>query len=459
MVNYLRIKNLTFEQMKPLVKNPMISKGYVDICYSGKNRNRSYISEEVMKEKLQPSVLGVPIVGEYFKEKEDFGDHGGKVVIDSKGVHYEATTIPYGFVPPNSNLSYIEKLDKDNITRKYLRADCFLWTGQYPECDRVIKSGNPQSMELEQDTGYWKRIDGQEYYVIEDAIISKLCILGSDVEPCFEGASFGEDLNISYRLNTTEYEEFIKTFTLEIKKALDLEKKEGGQNLNHLNNNETQDNKNIENEFVKQEEENKQKEKNKEEENKQKEKNKEEENKQDNKQKQEKDIQTQEEEKKQEDEKKQEEDEKLKSACGTKKKKEQYSEELEIEQLQNTIQTLQHQLNETTKLIKQLSLENTQFKNMYDELEKEKKNNLINQFKNKKIIDGVELENINKEKDSLTFEQLELKLCKIYTLKNLKLSETDNIYESNNFSVKTYTLNNEIPETSWEKAVQIKQSK
>ena len=231
----LKIKNLTFSNMQPLIKNPMISKGYVDICYSGKNRNKSYISEEVMKEKLQPSVLGVPIVGEYFKEKDDFGDHGGKVVIDSNGIRYEATTIPYGFVPPNSNLSYIEKLDKDNVTRKYLRADCFLWTGQYPECDRVIKTGNPQSMELERDTGYWKRIDGEEYYVIEDAVISKLCILGTDVEPCFEGASFGENSDnqtkVSYSLDREQYDDFIKNFALQIKEALKYENDEGGQSM------------------------------------------------------------------------------------------------------------------------------------------------------------------------------------------------------------------------------------
>jgi hypothetical protein len=140
--------------MEPLVKNPMISKGVVDIAYAGKNRNRSFIRDDVMHTKLEPSVLGVPIVGEYFEEVKDFGDHGGKVVIDSNGIHYESTTIPYGFVPPNSTLSYIEKIDKDGVARKYLRAECFLWTGQYPECDRVIKTGNPQSMELEKDTGY-----------------------------------------------------------------------------------------------------------------------------------------------------------------------------------------------------------------------------------------------------------------------------------------------------------------
>lgn len=154
MVKKLRIKNLTFCNMEPLTKNPMISRGYVDIAYAGKNRNHSYISEDVMHNKLEPSVRGVPIVGEYFEELNDFGDHGGRVVIDAKGLRFEVTTVPYGFVPPNAELTYVDKIDEDGVSRKYLRAECYLWTGQYPECEIVFKENKPQSMELERDTGY-----------------------------------------------------------------------------------------------------------------------------------------------------------------------------------------------------------------------------------------------------------------------------------------------------------------
>lgn len=112
--------------MKSLVKNPMISYGYVDILYAGKNRNYSYISDEVMKNKLAPSIKGIPIVGEYFNEINDFGDHGGKVIIDSQGIKFEVTTVPYGFVPPDATIEYVEKIDKDNVTRKYLRTECYL---------------------------------------------------------------------------------------------------------------------------------------------------------------------------------------------------------------------------------------------------------------------------------------------------------------------------------------------
>lgn len=48
-------------------------------------------------------------------------------------------------------------------------------------------------MELDEESleGHWTEDvnSGREYFIINDAIISKLCILGDDVEPCFEGAA------------------------------------------------------------------------------------------------------------------------------------------------------------------------------------------------------------------------------------------------------------------------------
>ena len=47
-------------------------------------------------------------------------------------------------------------------------------------------------MELDENTlqGFWSEDDneGPSFFIINEAIISKLCILGEDVEPCFEGS-------------------------------------------------------------------------------------------------------------------------------------------------------------------------------------------------------------------------------------------------------------------------------
>jgi len=69
----------------------------------------------------------------------------------------------------------------------------FLWTGQFEEAKLAIEQGRPHSMELDKDTldGYWSENVNtkMELFIVNDAIFSKLCILGDDVEPCFEGSS------------------------------------------------------------------------------------------------------------------------------------------------------------------------------------------------------------------------------------------------------------------------------
>ena len=71
----------------------------------------------------------------------------------------------------------------------------WLWTGQYPECKRILTEGNNQSMELDEETinAHWSK-DGNgkpKFFIINEAIISKLCTLGENNEPCFEGANIG----------------------------------------------------------------------------------------------------------------------------------------------------------------------------------------------------------------------------------------------------------------------------
>ena len=176
--------------------NPLVSKCEIKVLYIGENRNRSFISKEVAIEMAQ-TLPGCPIVGYYIENKEDFGDHGEQIIIDGEGVKFKKLTKPYGFVAPDSKIWFQEFQDTDefgNTTiREYLMTEGYLWTGQYEECQRVIDNGNPQSMELDEKTlkGHWSTNTnkGVEFFIINDAMFSKLCILGEDVEPCFEGAS------------------------------------------------------------------------------------------------------------------------------------------------------------------------------------------------------------------------------------------------------------------------------
>ena len=198
--------------------SPLISKCEVKVLYVGQNRNRSFITKQVASEMAQ-TLPGCPIVGYYIENKEDFGDHGDQVIIDGEGIKFKKLTTPYGFIAPDSKIWFQKFEDTDDFgnveVREYLMTEGYLWTGQFQEAQRVIDKGNPQSMELDEKTlkGYWSEDTnkGIEFFIINDAIFSKLCILGEDVEPCFEGASvtapqvstsFAKDDNFNQSLYT-----------------------------------------------------------------------------------------------------------------------------------------------------------------------------------------------------------------------------------------------------------------
>lgn len=190
------IKEPEFINLSPNDINPLVSNCQIKVLYVGENRNRSYISKEVAED-MAKSLRGTPIVGYYIEDKKDFGDHGEQLVIDGEGFHFNTLTKPYGFVAPDAKVWFqdFEDMDERGIktVRTYLVTDGYLWTGQFEECRSLLTNAKSQSMELDSETlnGEWSNAVNNNYelFIINDAIFSKLCILGDDVEPCFEGAS------------------------------------------------------------------------------------------------------------------------------------------------------------------------------------------------------------------------------------------------------------------------------
>jgi len=90
---------------------------------------------------------------------------------------------------------WFQWFEDDGVPHEYLLTEGIIWTGQYPESQRVLEKGNNQSMELDENTldAFWTKDNNgkPQFFIINEAIMSKLCILGEDVEPCFEGASIG----------------------------------------------------------------------------------------------------------------------------------------------------------------------------------------------------------------------------------------------------------------------------
>lgn len=177
--------------------NPLISKCQIKVCYVGDtaNRNKSIITKETAR-KLANSLPGSPIVGYYNEEIQDFESHTKELVIKNGKLALKEKTKPYGFIDLNARCWFQKYIDDGTDEREYLMTEGYLWTGQFPECKRVIEQGNNQSMELDEDSlnAHWtKDVNGNcEFFIINDGLISKLCILGDEQEPCFEGSTITE---------------------------------------------------------------------------------------------------------------------------------------------------------------------------------------------------------------------------------------------------------------------------
>ena len=184
-----------FINLQPLDINPLMSSCDIKVLYIGQNRNHSYITKEVATN-MAKTLRGAPIVGYYKEEKGDFADHGEKIIIDDEGIKFQCMTVPYGFVSPDAKVWFQTFNDIDDfgneVKREYLVTTGYLWTGQYEECKKAL-DGRPHSMELDNDSleGKWSTDNstGMDFFIVNDATFSKLCILGDDVEPCFEGSS------------------------------------------------------------------------------------------------------------------------------------------------------------------------------------------------------------------------------------------------------------------------------
>lgn len=223
-----------FINLQPLEINPLMSSCEIKVLYVGENRNHSFITKEVATE-MAKTLRGAPIVGYYKEQKEDFADHGEKVIIDDEGLKFECLTKPYGFVSPDAKVWFQSFEDTDDFgnveTREYLMTTGYLWTGQYKECESVVANGKNQSMELDSETldGHWSTNSktNMDFFIINDAIFSKLCILGDDVEPCFEGARItAPEVSTSFTKVDDNFKKTLYTMMQDLKFAL-----EGGQKM------------------------------------------------------------------------------------------------------------------------------------------------------------------------------------------------------------------------------------
>jgi len=213
--------------------NPQFSLCDVLVCYHGDNRNWTSLPKKVIEENLY-SIYGIPIVGEWIykldgTDEKSWGSHGGRIIIDDKGINFEQTTKPFGFVSKEAadNASWVTITEKDGHTKnEYLKlSGCILWTDRYEESKSILDENYGQSMEIEFKKGHYR---DDHYYEAEEFIFSALCILGTDCEPCFESACIGRHYELDsfkkeFSLMLDEYKKSINEANKEEKKFMELE--------------------------------------------------------------------------------------------------------------------------------------------------------------------------------------------------------------------------------------------
>ena len=239
----MKNKVIRYETQIQLVPSSMkqLNKQFalVDIllCYHGRNRNMTAMSKEVIEAAL-PSLYGIPIIGEYIyldDGSQDFGSHGGKIILSDKGIKFEDTTKPYGFITKDAvdNAKWVTITEKDGIQKhEYLELKgCIVWEKRYEEVSALLDENYGQSMEIEISSGEY---DSDGYYDIKEMTFSAACILGSnpdgtDVIPCFESACIGRHYELDsfkkeFALMLDEYKKSTNEPNKEEKKFMDLKK-------------------------------------------------------------------------------------------------------------------------------------------------------------------------------------------------------------------------------------------
>ena len=159
--------------------NEVLSKARCRIFYKYANRNGTYITDE-FADKLLNSLPYAPVKGIYVPEDGDYSDHGEER--DQGRI--------YGIVPENPNISWETHLDEDGVERSYACADVLIFTAIYKEASEIV--GKSQSMELYGPSLKYHEaiVDGKRFIVFDEGCFLGLQVLGDQVEPCFEGASF-----------------------------------------------------------------------------------------------------------------------------------------------------------------------------------------------------------------------------------------------------------------------------
>lgn len=164
-------------------KNKSFDACSIRVMYTGKNRNRTSISKDAAEAAL-PTLYNCPIVCNYDVVEDKIGGHDVEFINTKHGMKMVNLTDAVGVIPYGAEYRWETVTEDNGQEHEYLVVDGLLWkrSSVYDKLKRDGISG--QSMEITVNSG--KSVDG--VYEIYSFDFTAFCILGEDVEPCFESA-------------------------------------------------------------------------------------------------------------------------------------------------------------------------------------------------------------------------------------------------------------------------------
>lgn len=167
--------------------NSSFDMGVLRVAYTDKNRNGSFISKDTYERCLQ-TIFNCPIVCNYDRETDSIGSHDIEIVRDvDGGMKIVNVTTPIGVVPESAEPFWETIEEEDGELHEYLCTQVLLWKRQ-EAYQKIKKDGiSAESMEITVKDGSIDKQSG--LFIIRDFEFTAFCILGEDVEPCFESAS------------------------------------------------------------------------------------------------------------------------------------------------------------------------------------------------------------------------------------------------------------------------------
>ena len=163
--------------------NSSFDTGVLRICYTGENRNKSFLSKEAITKSI-PTLYNCPIVCNYDRESDTLGGHDMEIVCDGDGnLRIVNVTTPVGVIPESAKVWFEDYTEDDGTVHEYLYAEVLLWKRQ--EAYRKIKNDGitAHSMEIKVKSG--KSVDG--VYHVADFEFNAFALIG--VTPCFESSA------------------------------------------------------------------------------------------------------------------------------------------------------------------------------------------------------------------------------------------------------------------------------